>query len=437
MRSGAAPMPSAAADMYAFGVCILLACCPEGSCSFAPSGELQQWSREMAAQVDIHLPALLDSLLVPAESAEEALARRLSATQVLLHPFLDMTAEREEASRASEEAQQLMQAAQSEEERMRRKLHAEQQLVQRKLQWEAAETRKQLGAEEEAAKRSIEKKRREVMELKASVQKERSSVQAKASAVQHKAEKVEAHEQKVAAKEAQATKKEAWVKEIAAAADTKAKEIEEKKKDLKAQEAKLAKIQATKRASPSYWSDRSKWIALSKQDGFALVPLDSPKDKLTVEALKKFLKTDGSWLGKGADTQHYPKYDNLQFSKAWRIENPLLWEKFAAGQQRVTEDMKRLHHQKIPTANGMPATTASTAGGLPALLDKGSNETILFHGTSVSGGVLMNILSNGLNERFAGSNAGTAYGAGACALPVLEHMPPRARFSLPAFCVVT
>ena len=111
MRSGAAPKPSAAADMYAFGVCALLACCPEGY-SFSPSGELQQWSREVAAQADVHLPTLLDSLLLPAVNAEEALACRLSAAQVLLHPFLDTTAEREEASRASEEAQQLLQAAQ-------------------------------------------------------------------------------------------------------------------------------------------------------------------------------------------------------------------------------------------------------------------------------------------------------------------------------------
>ena len=156
MRSGAAPKPSAAADMYAFGVCALLACCPEGSYSFSPSGELQQWSREAAAQADVHLPALLDSLLLPAVSAEEALACRLSATQVLLHPFLDTTAEREEASRASEEAQQLLQAAQSEEETVRRKLHAEQQLVQRRLQWEAAEKRKQLAQAEEEMREKID-----------------------------------------------------------------------------------------------------------------------------------------------------------------------------------------------------------------------------------------------------------------------------------------
>ena len=87
----------------------------------------------------------------------------------------------------------------------------------------------------------------------------------------------------------------------------------------------------------------------------------------------------------------------------------------AAGQQHVKQEMKRLHHQKISTASGLPATTAATAGGLPALLDKDSNETILFHGTSIGGGVLMNILSNGLNERFAGSNAGTKFGEGACA----------------------
>ena len=162
MRSGAAPKPSAAADMYAFGVCALLACCSQGSYNFAPSGELQEWSREAAAEADVHLPALLDALLVPAASAKEALERRLSATQVLLHPFLDTTAEREAASRASEEAQERLHAAHSEEAAARRRLFDEQQLVQRQLQHEAAEKRKALAQAEEQMHDTISALHRDV-----------------------------------------------------------------------------------------------------------------------------------------------------------------------------------------------------------------------------------------------------------------------------------
>ena len=124
MLSGAVAKPTPAADMYAYGICALLACCGHDACSFSASvgGELQQWSREAAATADGHLPAMLESLLQSAAGEEEALALRLSATQVLLHPFLDTTAERAAASETSQAAQQQVQDAQDAEAVMRRQL---------------------------------------------------------------------------------------------------------------------------------------------------------------------------------------------------------------------------------------------------------------------------------------------------------------------------
>ena len=60
--------------------------------------QLAAWSRDAVLKADPHLPALLDSLLVDAETDAEALARRLSASQVLLHPFHDVGAALEVSS---------------------------------------------------------------------------------------------------------------------------------------------------------------------------------------------------------------------------------------------------------------------------------------------------------------------------------------------------
>ena len=78
---GGCARPTAATDMYAFGVCALLACCDVGDYVFGapPQEQLQPgWSREAAAaKGGEHLPALLEELLdlglPPAASPAEAL----------------------------------------------------------------------------------------------------------------------------------------------------------------------------------------------------------------------------------------------------------------------------------------------------------------------------------------------------------------------------
>ena len=54
--------------------------------------------------------------------------------------------------------------------------------------------------------------------------------------------------------------------------------------------------------------------------------------------------------------------------------------------------------------------TARAASGLPGQLRADVNEVMLMHGTNP--GVLLSVLSTGPNERFSGTNAGTAYGDG-------------------------
>ena len=144
-----------------------------------------------------------------------------------------------------------------------------------------------------------------------------------------------------------------------------------------------------------------------------MLPLDKSKDTSTWRALEGMLSTDGSLLGFGADFVHpYPKPlpSNLHFrlASAWRLEHPGLWEKYAAAQQQVLRDMKRLG--KRASTTGLPTKTARSASGLPASLLSESNENMLLHGTNPQ--VLLSILATGMNERFSGSNRGTAFGDG-------------------------
>lgn len=133
--SPACARPTAATDAYAYGVCTLLLCCDEvEDVSFGPPPhhELQGFNRGAAAKKGgQHLVMLLDGLLdlgqPPATSVEEALRRRLSAAEVLLHPFLNSEAEHEAARQATAEAE----------------------AAQRQLRWEAAERQRLLDEQEE------------------------------------------------------------------------------------------------------------------------------------------------------------------------------------------------------------------------------------------------------------------------------------------------
>jgi len=78
--------------------------------------------------------------------------------------------------------------------------------------------------------------------------------------------------------------------------------------------------------------------------------------------------------------------------------------------QQVLRDTKLIRQAGVAAAGGAPAETARVAATLPGHLRADVNEAFLMHGTNA--GVLVNILSSGMNERFAGSSAGTAYGEG-------------------------
>jgi len=150
------------------------------------------------------------------------------------------------------------------------------------------------------------------------------------------------------------------------------------------------------------------------RDGFALTPLLSSDmtSRRTLSNLAKLLETEyPDLLGKGKDVQKvYGPYDRLQLACAWKIDHPRNEAKYQAGLTNVQKEMDLLEKKgkDVSAVPGLPTRTAQAGRGFA--LKQDANETILLHGTQPDR--LLALLSTGLNERFSGTNAGTAFGDG-------------------------
>ena len=127
------------------------------------------------------------------------------------------------------------------------------------------------------------------------------------------------------------------------------------------------------------------------------------------------MQTDGKKLGKGKDVGSPMAYDSLKLACAWKIENSCNSDAYESGVAKVSSHMRKISTSLtgLPPPTGLPAMTAAAA--LAALSESKAlrpdvNEQLLLHGTSPD--VLFSLLSNGLNERFSGTNAGTLFGDG-------------------------
>jgi hypothetical protein len=178
-------------------------------------------------------------------------------------------------------------------------------------------------------------------------------------------------------------------------------------------QALLASLSLTGQDDCARRRDEKATIAL-REDGFAVIPLTKANDKLTWRTLEGFLLTsDPSQLGKGRDvTRAYGDYNELRLASAWRIEHPLARKRYDVAMEKVCEDMKLLDRKNVhkfgARIKGFPLATAATSAGFTAT--PGVSESFLMHGTGRD--VLLSVLKNGLNERYSGSNAGTAFGDG-------------------------
>ena len=157
--------------------------------------------------------------------------------------------------------------------------------------------------------------------------------------------------------------------------------------------------------TPSYWTGRG-----ASPDGFTLISLQSTKDHEAWQALSEMIQTDGSLLGHGTDHKHKsPPYNRLQLAAAWRIEHRALWHKYAGGRQTVALGLQRVLQAGKPQRDADPRLHGAGLR-LPGGLNAEAGEEFLLHGTQPS--MVLSILSTGLNEHFAGTSAGTAFGDG-------------------------
>ena len=169
--------------------------------------------------------------------------------------------------------------------------------------------------------------------------------------------------------------------------------------------------------------DREEWArafatlrtpAQKKEEiGFTLAPLKASDagDVLMLSTLKKLLETDPTKLGKGRDCAGWGPYDRLHLVRAWRLDDDGEAARYDAAREDMFRDMEMLGRKgkNVKKVPGLPIQTAAACTG-PFALDANASEAVLLNGLKAE--LLYDVLSTGLNERFAGSNVGTLFGAG-------------------------
>lgn len=148
------------------------------------------------------------------------------------------------------------------------------------------------------------------------------------------------------------------------------------------------------------------------EDGFALRPV---LDAGTRSSLQMLLETSREGLGKGRDAGRGGRYDRLVIARAWHIENdPDKYDSYERSRQKVERQVEKIRKAASPhahaTRTGRPPKTADAASRLLTSSPLLPVEQLLLHGTQPEH--LLDILANGLNERYAGDNAGAAFGQG-------------------------
>jgi hypothetical protein len=157
---------------------------------------------------------------------------------------------------------------------------------------------------------------------------------------------------------------------------------------------------------PSYWSPMG-------TGELKAVQLRSGIDDVALKALEQALVTaDPAQLGVGADATQWPNIPPAQrrlcLVVAWRIQHPTMWSRYSAAVDQAYIDVSR--GPPLPPV-GIRAELVRAVKTLPGQLSSVAiNEQFLI--TGVPAATIRTILSNGMNERFSGANAGTMFGEG-------------------------
>jgi hypothetical protein len=158
---------------------------------------------------------------------------------------------------------------------------------------------------------------------------------------------------------------------------------------------------------PSYWTAMS-------TSGLEAVRLRAGGvDGVALDALTQALVTaDPAQLGIGADATQWPDIPPaqrcLELAAAWRIQHPTMWGRYSAAVDQAYSDVSR--GPPLPPVR-VRAELVSAVDKLPGQLRSVAiNEQFLISGVPAT--TVCTILSNGMNERFSGANAGTMFGEG-------------------------
>ncbi|KAJ1485311.1 hypothetical protein T484DRAFT_1945857 [Baffinella frigidus] len=176
------------------------------------------------------------------------------------------------------------------------------------------------------------------------------------------------------------------------------RELDRKAQALREEEAK---VQIACFSFPPHWS------AAAGMQPEAALSLVHVTDRGVRAALQACM--EGTGIGEGGRDQRLPgRYSKLVLQEAWRVENPGLMQGYQGAQRRVMALEGKvgasLMKEKI-----RPELYRSAAD-LPWELQKSCGEVRLLHGTQPQ--LVMSILTNGMNERFAGTSAGALFGKG-------------------------
>jgi hypothetical protein len=101
-------------------------------------------------------------------------------------------------------------------------------------------------------------------------------------------------------------------------------------------------------------------------------------------------------------SKKYGPYDSLKLACAWKVVHPRNLDRYTTGVKRVHKELKLLQKKgkNVSDVPGLPVKTDRVRG---FTLSHACNEVILLHGTNPDR--LLDLLSTGLNERFAVNGA--------------------------------
>eukprot|EP01062_Namystynia_karyoxenos_P071539 TRINITY_DN6710_c0_g2_i2.p1 TRINITY_DN6710_c0_g2~~TRINITY_DN6710_c0_g2_i2.p1 ORF type:complete len:825 (+),score=115.72 TRINITY_DN6710_c0_g2_i2:94-2475(+) len=186
---------------------------------------------------------------------------------------------------------------------------------------------------------------------------------------------------------------------------TEHKKVEEMKSS-----SRLVVIERIRQAHdmPMHWTEPA-----SHAQGWQAVSI--PDSTAEFDAFREcLLSTRSNYLGRGRDTSARSPYEKLVLKRAWRIESPIQWKQYSIAREAVAVavEHRRLNRKELRLRQATADTLGPKGTALPDALHSGGgvNEVRLFHGTRQD--ALLSLLSDGLNERFSGTSAGTRFGQG-------------------------